>query len=142
MLARFRSLRSRDEQAGFTLVEILVTVAIMGVAFVVILGAIGVFFSSTRVHRSSADLDAAMRTYVENVKAAPYSNVCPAGYGSVAVPSGFTATVQVDYWDGNPAPAGWGSNCAAATGAQRLTVTLKQESTGQADSLVVVKRKA
>jgi prepilin-type N-terminal cleavage/methylation domain-containing protein len=142
MLARCRSLRSRDEQAGFTLVEILVTVTIMGLAFVVILGAIGVFFSSTRVHRSSADLDAAMRTYVEKLNAAPYATACPAGYGGVAAPSGFTVAVQVDYWDGIPSPTGWGPDCAAATGAQRLTVTLKQSSTGQSDSLVVVKRKA
>ena len=66
MMTRLRSVR-RDEQAGFTLVELLVTMTIMAIAFVVILGAISVFFSSTRVHRASADLDAAMRTYVEKL---------------------------------------------------------------------------
>ena len=50
MMNRLRSVR-RDEQAGFTLVELLVTMSIMAIAFVVILGAISVFFSSTRVHR-------------------------------------------------------------------------------------------
>ena len=46
MIARLRSVR-RDEQAGFTLVELLVTMTIMALAFTVILGAISVFFAST-----------------------------------------------------------------------------------------------
>ena len=132
MIARLRSLR-RDEQAGFTLVELLVTMTIMALAFTVILGAISVFFASTRVHRASADLDAAMRTYVEKLN--------DAGYSAVPVPSGFTASIQTKYWDGNPAPAAYGTICATPDkGAQQLTVTLTRNADGQKDSLVIVKR--
>jgi prepilin-type N-terminal cleavage/methylation domain-containing protein len=141
MMSRLRSVR-RDEQAGFTLVELLVTMTIMSIAFIVMLGAIGVFFSSTRVHRASADLDAAMRTYVEKLADAGYDRTCPTDYSAVPVPSGFTASIQAKYWDGvNPNPAVYGPTCATPDmGAQQLSITLTRNSDGQRDSLVIVKR--
>jgi prepilin-type N-terminal cleavage/methylation domain-containing protein len=140
MMSRLRSAR-RDDQAGFTLVELLVAMTIMAGGFIVILGAISVFLSSTRTHRASADLDAAMRTYVEKLADASYDRTCPTDYNSVAVPSGFTATIGMKYWDGNPAPAGYGITCASPdTGAQQLTVTLTRTSDGHKDTLVIVKR--
>ena len=140
MIARLRSLR-RDEQAGFTLVELLVTMTIMALAFTVILGAISVFFASTRVHRASADLDAAMRTFLEKLSDAGYDRVCPTDYSPVSVPSGFTASIQTKYWDGNPAPAAYGTLCASPDkGARQLTVTLTRNAGEQKDSLVIVKR--
>src|SRR5262249_16798571 len=64
--------RRHDDEAGFTLGELLVTVTIMGISFVIILGGIAVFSRATTVQRGSADLDTAMRTYVEQLVAAPY----------------------------------------------------------------------
>ena len=142
MMTRLRSVR-RDEQAGFTLVELLVTMSIMAIAFIVMLGAISVFFSSTRIHRASADLDAAMRTYVEKLSDAGYvRTVHRLDYSAVPVPSGFTASIQPKYWDGiNPNPAVYGPTCPTPDkGAQQLTVTLTRSSDGQKDSLVIVKR--
>ena len=142
MITRLRSVR-RDEQAGFTLVEVLVTMSIIAIAFIVLLGAISVFFSSTRIHRASADLDAAMRTYVEKLADASYVDCATAtSYNTVAVPAGFTASVQPKYWDGiNPNPAVYGPTCPAPDkGAQQLTVTLTRNTDGQNDSLVIVKR--
>ena len=140
MVAHFRA-SHRDDDAGFTLIELLVTVTIMSLAFVIILGAIAVFMRSTGVQRASADLDGAMRTYVERLEATGYDDMhCPADYSAVPVPTGFTAVVQVKYWDGNPAPANYGPTCPANDkGAQQLTVTLKRVSNGQQDSLVIVK---
>ena len=141
MMRRLRSAR-RDEQSGFTLVELLVTMTIMAIAFVVLLGAISVFFSSTRMHRASADLDAAMRTYVEKL-AMRHTRLCDTtAYNSVPVPAGFTAAVQPKYWDGiNPNPAVYGPTCPTPDkGAQQLTVTLTRSADGQKDSLVIVKR--
>ena len=117
--------------------------SIMAIAFIVMLGAISVFFSSTRVHRASADLDAAMRTYVEKLSDARSTTVtCPTDYSAVPVPAGFTASVQPKYWDGiNPNPAVYGPTCPTPDkGAQQLTVTLTRSSDGQKDSLVIVKR--
>lgn len=140
MLARIRSFR-RDEQAGFTLVELLVTVTIMAISFVVILTAMAVFIRSTTVQRASADLDGAMRTYVERIAAATYDPTCPTDYGSVAVPAGFTASIQVRYWDGNPTPAGFAATCPATDkGSQQVTVMLTRVANGQTDQLVIVKR--
>jgi len=142
MITRLRSAR-RDEQSGFTLVELLVTMTIMAIGFVVILGAISVFLSSTRVHRASADLDAAMRTYVERLADAPYVDCATTtAYNSVSVPAGFTAAVQPKYWDGiNPNPAVYGTTCPTPDkGGQQLTVTLTRAADGQKDSLVIVKR--
>jgi prepilin-type N-terminal cleavage/methylation domain-containing protein len=148
MIARFRTAR-RDEQAGFTLVELLVTVTIMSLAFVVILGAIAVFMRTTSVHRTSADLDGAMRTYVERLDAVTYTP-CATTYAVPAanLPAGFLAkfqpTVTAKYWDGNPSPAAYGTSCTAPTdkGAQQLTVTVRRVSNGQQDTLVVVKRQS
>ena len=143
MMTRLRSVR-RDEQAGFTLVELLVTMTIMAIAFVVILGAISVFFSSTRVHHTSADLDAAMRTYVEKLADAPYVDCATTtSYSSVPVPAGFTAS-SADRSTGTAStrtPRSTEPTCPTPDkGAQQLTVTLIRNSDGQKDSLVIVKR--
>ena len=144
MITRLRSVR-RDEQAGFTLVELLVTMTIMAIAFIVILGAISVFFSSTRCTarrptstrrcgRTSRSWP--MRRYVDCATSTAYN--------AVPVPAGFTASVQPKYWDGiNPNPAVYGPTCptpATDKGAQQLTVTLTRNADGQQDSLVIVKR--
>ncbi len=81
MMSRLRSVR-RDEQAGFTLVELLVTMSIMAIAFVVILGAISVFFSSTRVHRAfgrprRGDADVRREARVHEM---PATVPCPSTY--------------------------------------------------------------
>jgi prepilin-type N-terminal cleavage/methylation domain-containing protein len=142
MIARLRSVR-RDGEAGFTLVELLVTMSIMAIAFIVMLGAISVFFSSTRVHRASAELDAAMRTYVEKLADAPYVDCATStSYNSVSVPAGFAVSVQPKYWDGiHPNPAVYGPTCPTPDkGAQQLTVTMTRNSDGQKDRIIIVKR--
>jgi prepilin-type N-terminal cleavage/methylation domain-containing protein len=140
MLTRLRAPR-RDDDAGFTLIELLVTVTIMSLAFMIILGAIAVFMRSTTVQRTSADLDGAMRTYVERLEATGYDAQCPTNYSAVPVPNGFTAVIEVKYWDGNPVPATYGPTCPGPSdkGAQQLTVTMRRVSNGQQDSLVIVK---
>jgi prepilin-type N-terminal cleavage/methylation domain-containing protein len=138
---RTRFVPSRTADAGFTLVELLVTVAIMGIAFVVILSGIGVFEHSRTIHRSSAELDRATRTYAERLAGANYDATCPTDYGGVAVPPGFNASVQVKYWDGNATPAGYGATCPPIDrGTQQLTVAMTETSSGQSDQLVFVKR--
>jgi prepilin-type N-terminal cleavage/methylation domain-containing protein len=135
----------RDAQAGFTLVELLVTVTIMSIAFVVILGAIGVFMRSSSVEHSAADLDRATRTYAERLRAATYVSCAGiSSYPGVAAPPGFTAAItSVKYWNGSATGTNFGSGpCPADNGAQQLTVRITRTADGQQDQFVIVKRAA
>ena len=139
--------RRRDDQAGFTLVELLVTVTLMGITFIIVLGAISTFSRATSVQRTASDLDGALRTYVERLNDVGYAN-CASTYAVAAgnLPSGYLSkyqpTVTVKYWNGDP-NASYGPSCPSPdAGAQQLTVQLKSTATGQQDSLTVVKRSA
>ncbi len=127
--------------AGFTLVEVALTVMIMSLAFVTILEGQAVFMHSTTVRRSSALLDAGVRNYAAAIDAEPYSD-CAASY-AVAAPAGTTPTVVVDYWQGDLAPATFASTCPGGVdrGAQRIQISLRDTATGQTDQLTIVKRK-
>ena len=142
MMRRLRSAR-RDEQSGFTLVELLVTMSIMAIAFIVLLGAISVFFSSTRIHRVSADLDAAMRTYVEKLADASYVD-CATRPPTTRLPVPAASRRLCNRSTGTASTRTPRSTDRRARrpdkGAQQLTVTLTRSSDGQKDSLVIVKR--
>jgi prepilin-type N-terminal cleavage/methylation domain-containing protein len=138
MRARPRS-RAGTHEAGFTLIELLVAIAIMAIAFVVVLGAISVFWRSTSIHRSTADLDGAVRTYSERLATAPYDAACPVDYSAVPVPTGYAASISPAVWTG-ATPAAFSPCPAADLGVQQLTVALTHTASGQRDEFVVVKR--
>jgi len=134
--------RARSE-AGFTLVEIMVTVTIMSLAFVTILEGEAVFFHSTTVRRATASLDTASRSYSTALTNAAYVD-CAASYAPVPQ-SGTTASVAIDYWNGDISPATFTNRATCLTngdhGAQRLQLTLTDTVTSQQDQLTIVKRK-
>jgi len=59
--------RARDE-AGTTLVELLITIVIMGIGFTTIIGGLGVSVIGSDRHRRQADADNRLRSYAESVK--------------------------------------------------------------------------
>jgi type II secretory pathway pseudopilin PulG len=63
----------RRGDAGETLLELLVTVTIMGIAFVAILAGIGTTARFTRSDRNTANANVALTVATETVKAAPPS---------------------------------------------------------------------
>ena len=65
MNRRIRSLRSDD---GTTLIEVIVTVAIMGIAFAVILGGMATSVLMSDVHRKQATSQTILRDYAEAVQ--------------------------------------------------------------------------
>ena len=139
MRARLRREGLRQER-GVTLVELLIAVTLMGMAFVALLGGLGVFFRTSNTQRSTSDIDSALRTYVEQVVDAAYVN-CATSYTITPPPSGMTATVTIRYWDGQDAPAGFTTgSCTTDKGAQQITVRMTQASTGTYQELTVVKR--
>jgi len=84
--------RAARGEAGSTLVELLVTLVILGIAFVTLLGGMFTAVNSSDRHRKQTVADSALRSVAEAVKAAEYRDGC-AGYGTEPVKAGFTATV-------------------------------------------------
>jgi len=130
-------------QEGFTLVEIMVTVVIMSVAFVTILEGEAVFFHTTTIRRATASLDSAARNDATALSNAPYVD-CAASY-AVPPATGTTTAVSIDYWDGDISPASFGTQATCLAngeqGAQRLQITVTDTETSQQDQLTIVKRK-
>jgi type II secretory pathway pseudopilin PulG len=121
---------------GETLVELLVAVAILGVAGVAILAGLAMSIQGSDLHRKQATGGAYVRSFAEVIQT--YVDVngyqsCSAAastYGSLTVPdlpTGYTAAVTgVQSWSGS----GWGPCAAGANGIQRLD--LRVTSTGDA----------
>ena len=67
----------RPAEDGLSLIELLVTLVIVGSAFVILVGGTltGVIVSNT--HREKADGEIVLRRFIDEVKAAPYAP-CPA----------------------------------------------------------------
>ncbi|MFE2327120.1 prepilin-type N-terminal cleavage/methylation domain-containing protein [Streptomyces sp. NPDC059385] len=138
--ARRRPRRPRGEE-GETLIEVLVAVVLMGVAFVAILGGMGTAIISSVTQQKVTGADSVVRSAAEKVLSAPYVSCAP-GYGTPEPPAGYTVTVEVEYWDGVGA---FGPSCPTAdTGVQKVTLTV--HSTGPRPvgdtTLEVIKRES
>ena len=144
--------RSRRHERGETLLELLVTVTIMGTAFVGILAGIGTTFMATDSHRQDATAEAVVRSFAERMQdptGTLYVNCATsATYGT---PNGFSlpaagwsaVVTSVGYWQGDTAPATFTGACGTDNGLQQLTLTVKSPvGSHQATAVVViVKRK-
>ncbi|MFZ9481373.1 MAG: prepilin-type N-terminal cleavage/methylation domain-containing protein [Ilumatobacteraceae bacterium] len=125
---------------GLSLIELVVTVALMGLAMLAVFGAMAVFFKVEDSHRAMTELDEDLRTYAESLLALPYDADCTVNYTtSVTAPAGNSASVVVGFWNGN-LPATYAASCPGGvdTGIQRLTITLTRTD-GFDDSLEIVK---
>lgn len=144
-------MRRRDD--GESLVEILVAVAILGIAFVSILTGIGTLVMGTDIHRKQSDAYVVLENAGEAVKADSNTFVrcaVASDYASaltgVTRPSGWSAPVinSVAYWNGST----FGATCYDSTAAPNLAplqlITIEAKSPdGRADvSIAIVKRRA
>jgi prepilin-type N-terminal cleavage/methylation domain-containing protein len=103
--------RPRAED-GFSLPEILLTIAIVGIAFAAILGGMATSIVVSDVHRKQATTDALARSAAEAVKDHAVAYVDCAGPNAYAsalpqAPAGYAVEIQqVRYWNGPTATAG------------------------------------
>ncbi len=135
----------RDDR-GTTLVELLVTVVILGLALVALLGGLGTAVIVSDQHRQQAVAGAAVRSYAEAVGAAAYVNCAtsaqlanPTGYAS---PAGYTSTVtRVQYW--NPNTRQFVNTCASPDpGAQKVSLRVTSNRGQATETLEIIVRKA
>ncbi|WP_410586545.1 type II secretion system protein [Amycolatopsis sp. lyj-23] len=131
-----------DGDRGETLLELLVAVAILGVAVVAVVGGIGVSVLMSDVHRKEATAGAGVRDFGEAVMAGGYFPcAAPAKYASPAgftVPPGFGSSVaSVKYWTGSA----WSATCGTDTGLQQVTLQVASLDGRASERLEVVLRK-
>jgi prepilin-type N-terminal cleavage/methylation domain-containing protein len=137
---------------GFSLVEILITVAIVGITFTAILGGLITTITASAYQRKAATADTIVRSAAELVKDSvrnPYANCAGSGAYSLAglsVPAGFSVTIQgVKYWnwDGQPVPGGYAvkftSNCSDH-GMQQISIQAASSDGQATETLQVIKR--
>lgn len=148
-----------DQEGGMTLVEVVITVAIISIAFVAILSALGVMISSGALHRQQTRSETAARNAAEFVKQPASYVACatPTSYNlsSVNLPSGYTATViSVQVIDNAAAgsPTYSSSTCPGSDpGVQRISIRVCPHGVADgsctagsddAQSVQVIKRKS
>ncbi len=143
--------RRRTLEVGETLLELLMTVAIMSTVFVGLLAGIGTTFIATDSHRQQATAEGVVRSYAERMKdptgTAYVACAVPANYAATppgfTVPAtGWTATVtSVLAWQGDTPPT-FGS-CTTDKGLQQLTLQVLSPAGPHraTETVIIVKRK-
>jgi type II secretory pathway pseudopilin PulG len=138
--------RQRDDR-GETLVELLISLTILGTTVVALVAGIGTSIVVSDTHRKEAVAGAVVRSYAEaiesSVNAGATSYVaCPtlATYGSGFVaPTGYTpAVTAVTYWNGTGFDA---TSCSADFGVQQLSLKVTSADARATERLVLVIRR-
>lgn len=135
------------DEDGMTLIEIVVSIAILGLAVAAVMGGMMTSILSADVHRKQATGETVVRAYAELAKEYARLNYapCPAGntYNvgfSASAPAGYTAEpVLVEY---RAASGAWVPSCPGGTDlVQRLTVVLRSNDARSNESVQFVVRK-
>jgi type II secretory pathway pseudopilin PulG len=123
-----------EGERGETLLEIIVALAILGVAVVAIASGIAVSVVASRSHRDQANAGTLLHNYAEQV-ASSYT-ICGAAAPSFPATTGFQApTINIKYWGGSAFGA---SPCPTDPGLQQVTITVKTADNRVSQTLIVI----
>ncbi len=136
-----RAGRARPTDAGESLVELLESIAIFGVAVLAILGALTMSASSSSLHEGQAEAQNKLRNWAEQISGAAYNECATAAQILSVSPAPSGGSVGgVQYW--NTATKTFGGSCSSS-GLQRITLDFSAPSSlgNFTQSLDVVVRK-
>jgi Tfp pilus assembly protein PilE len=134
-------------EAGESLIELLIAVAIMGIAVVAVVGLISTGIVMSDIHRKQATAGAYVRDYAEYVEkfvaAGNFDAAASPDYGPSTVnfptPSGYTASVtSLRCWNDVSRQF---STCTAGSSVQQVTLRIASSDPRVSESLNVVIRK-
>lgn len=138
-------LRPDSNDTGETLIELLMAIAIMGIAVVAIVGGIATSILMSDIHRKQASAGAFVRNYAEAVTGNYDTSALPESYLPSEVgftePPGYTATpTSVQCWVPDPDDGTkwvFGA-CTGPNAVQQVTLNVASEDLRASESLVVV----
>jgi type II secretory pathway pseudopilin PulG len=143
----FERARARVEDAGETLLELVVAIAILGVVVVAVGSGVALGVRVSSMHRSQTTSGAYVRSYAEAIDhsvavsswagcaATPATYQNPSGF---SVPSGYAASVtSVTYWNGSA----FAGTCGSDKGLQQLRLTVASNDGRAVEQLALIVRK-
>lgn len=124
--------------AGFSLVELMLAVAILGISALAIVGGMMTSIQVSDLGRRQAEGQTQVRAFAEAVAGAPYSTCATSYATSYAPPAGYGTSMTVAYWDGT---SSFTSTCPTDTGLQRVTLTVTADDGRGSESVAIAKRR-
>jgi Tfp pilus assembly protein PilV len=145
----------RDDR-GESLIEILLSITILGIAVIAIVAAMGTSILASDLRSKQARSETFLRNWVESIATpdTPYVECATpgaAGYSAAnlgaSVPAGYTATITaISYWNGSStSPAVFGAAPASCptsdNGLQQLTLRISSNDGRTSRSTSILKRR-
>lgn len=137
--------RRPSGDAGETLIELLISLMILGITVAAIIAGLGTGIVTTTIHRKNTVAGDFLRDYAEKVKGTGYVECATAtAYSATAlgmsVPAGYTVTASAPkFWDDGP--MAFTSACAPDPGLQQVVLGVTSADGQAGESLAVVIRK-
>lgn len=125
---------------GFTLVEMLAAVAILGIGVLSVVSGMATSIKVSDMGRRNAEAQGMLRAYAEAVAGDTYAD-CATSYpaGGFSPPSGWSTTMTVTYW--KTSTNTFGTTCGTDSGLQRVTLTVTSDD-GRAEASVRLGKRA